>query len=334
MFAFRGIEATLFTGIYPNQHGIWAEYDSPSDQTNRWVNLSDLILKNKVSLGFRGICSYLVEKFDSPEPPKQKKAMFGTFNRSLSKRIDSPNILSAYPTVFDIARKMNFGYWFFEPAIGIPDRVVVQLFFSATRSNFRPLNYLKLGALDEIGHIFGPDSLEIQKGLKIIDSYIEKITKHYTRIAPDGEILILSDHGMDKVLHTVNIAKELSQIPRGDFLAFIDSTMIRIWPLKELIETQILDFLDSVSWGTLINQEKRKEMRIPESPPIIFAFNPGTVAFPDDFWNKRPPKGMHGYVEPLDCLKGSPFIATTLTDFPQIVTFADVGNRLMTFFKN
>src|SRR3989337_4056955 len=26
LFAFRGIEATLFTGLYPNQHDVWTEF--------------------------------------------------------------------------------------------------------------------------------------------------------------------------------------------------------------------------------------------------------------------------------------------------------------------
>src|SRR5205807_1591591 len=61
IYAYRGIEATLFTGLFPDEHGVWGEF-RPS---RRWLSESgaegggqnevkpamDLLAHNAISLG-------------------------------------------------------------------------------------------------------------------------------------------------------------------------------------------------------------------------------------------------------------------------------------------
>lgn len=128
-------------------------------------------------------------------------------------------------------------------------------------------DFFYFGALDQLGHAYGTESVEIREAIKKIDDEISLMNFD----------LIFSDHGMISVT-------DLVRVPiTKDF--FIDSDMARYWgseeELREVRKKLPLQFGKIISWDKRYGQ-------------LIFLANTGVLIFPN-FWNKFPVKAMHGY---------------------------------------
>lgn len=309
IFAFRGIETTIFTGVWPNIHSVWTEFKLAEDskQTDKIRIMQDLIkiLDAIPSDNLRAKSRFFVERYLFRRKYKTPNVMppeaIPYFKSTQLKETFEEGSLGTITTLFDVFRKKGIPYVWIEPWIRGDKEV-----FSKTKKIIRKnkLNrfwYMKFSHLDHLGHKFGPDPSKFKYELGKIDSYVEDII-NLAKINRDNlSIIIVADHGMSRVHSKVDIANELSQLNSQmykDYLVFIDSTLVRFWFFNEKAIREISSMLERLKCGHILSEEEKKSLHIPANPQygeLFFVLEEGFVNHPSFFNQKSEVKGMHGY---------------------------------------
>ncbi|MEM3610192.1 MAG: alkaline phosphatase family protein, partial [Candidatus Anstonellales archaeon] len=169
---------------------------------------------------------------------------------------------------------------------------------------FYDLVILKLNSLDRLGHKFGPLSREVKARLKYLDRLVGLCVKNVLNKYPNLLFIIMSDHGMCPVLNTINIEQKLKQLHlemAKEYFAYIGTTLIHFWFLKEEAKKHVENMLQKINkYGKILEDEdflflglgKIKRRLYGE---LIFALYEGNVFHPDFYYRRSPPRGMHGY---------------------------------------
>jgi len=298
MFAYRGIEATLFTGTTPNTHKIWTEFyfDESSKECMKSLIIRDAIMISEIipTNYLSRILRYTFRKSMIPA------TMLKHFKKSVPHITDPQSLV--VPTIFDILRENNRTFKFLTPSATRNDQKIFEMTDNLLETDKYDFWFIKFGTLDLMGHKYGPDILKLGKTLNDTDKFIEKTYLKFHKKYKNGLFLILSDHGMNEVEKIVNPIEIFShvdfKVPK-DYIYFIDSTMIRFWFFNEKAKMQILDLLSKIKTGRVLNKSELESLGIDSVGQrygeIIFALKNKYVFFPDFFRLKSPPKGMHGY---------------------------------------
>lgn len=317
LFAYRGIEATIFSGVWPSIHGVWTEYWINSDGSPfRWISPPLLDLLKPLDLISAPMFRYFWRSSISNLSQIMSNRSFFPgcqlipvdelrfVDSPMKKYIFEEGSLGSTPTIFDFLRRKNFRFSYFSPPVANSDDEVFQ---KAIQSEAGSLDfcYIKFGRLDTLAHRLGPESKEVKQELKRIDQMVHFLIKNFSQKYNETYFCIISDHGMKKVIHYIDLEqrlKDLDIIPRKDFFYFLDSTMVRFWFRKRDIEKKISKALFDLEGHILSKLEKKKlHIDFPHTKygELVWILPEGHVIFPD-FWNTSPPKGMHGYATPQD----------------------------------
>jgi len=130
------------------------------------------------------------------------------------------------------------------------------------------VEFVYIGELDELGHMYGPESIEIKEMVREIDDRVRGMEFD----------LIFSDHGMVEVDRVV-------EVPVTDD-CFIDSDMARYWGSAE--DLKVVRESLPLGDGQILEWEDTR------FGDLIFMANTGVLIYPN-FFNDRIVKGMHGY---------------------------------------
>jgi hypothetical protein len=166
-----------------------------------------------------------------------------------------------------------------------------------------------LGELDRVGHHFGPDSTQRRETSCLIDAQIHSLRTAFESHFETVHWVILGDHGMMPVERRVDAgalvhaaAQRQGLKLHSDYLIFLDSTLVRLWPQTQQASHLLAQTLTSpplADLGELITPAQADSLHIPAPGELygdlIWWCSPGTLVFPDYFHVARPPKGMHGY---------------------------------------
>ena len=167
-------------------------------------------------------------------------------------------------------------------------------------------------ALDGLGHKFGPYSTECLHYAKSLDRVLfrvyQKLEKYF------GENLtffVFSDHGQCERAHSLDLLSELEKRAlyfAEDYLCFIDATMALFWPQNEVVKEKILNVLDEIKIGKVIDEDLREQYHIKFNDKrfgeIIFVLKPGGTFFPNFFSPFSAMRGLHGYLPEDEVQKG------------------------------
>ena len=311
LFAFKGIETTIFTGEWPNVHNVWTEFcflNSPLQNKN------SMMFKNAIraidSLPFGDLkpkLRFAVEKLifqKSHKTPNLIPAEATDFvQASQFKDITEHGAVGKIQTVFDVFRERGVRYVFIEPWIRGDAGVLRKVKKLINQDHSFDFWYLKLNHLDHMGHKFGPSpSLFIQQ-LKKIDAYVEEIVTLLRKNNPNLNILILSDHGMSEVHKGINILGDLQQLRSliyKDYVVFADSTMLRFQFFSEKAKQEVHEYLRQREYGHVLSLSEKKLLKIPLNPKYgqtVFAMDEGYIVNPC-FFHSNYVKGMHGFANP------------------------------------
>jgi len=134
-------------------------------------------------------------------------------------------------TVFDHLRTADRPWYFHGmpkyrvTATGVHSRFLTEL---TGRENYA---FLHIGDLDGAGHRFGPWSDERKAALRHVDRILAQIIAHARANVSQVDLLILGDHGMVQVKHTLDVRPVIERLKtRGlTFDYFIDATLFRCW---------------------------------------------------------------------------------------------------------
>ena len=311
LFAFKGIETTIFTGEWPNVHNVWTEFcflNSPLQSKNSIMFRNTIRAIDLLPFGdSKSKLRFVVEKLlfqKSHKTPNLIPAEATNFvQASQIKDITEHGAVGKIQTVFDVFRERGVRYVFIEPWIRGDAGVLRKVKKLIKKDHSFDFWYLKLNHLDHMGHKFGPSpSLFIQQ-LKRIDAYVEEIVNLIQRNNPNLNILLLSDHGMSEVHKGVNILGDLRQLRSliyKDYVVFADSTMLRFQFFSEKARQEVHEYLRQREYGHVLSLSEKEFLKIPLDPKYgqtVFAMDEGYIVNPC-FFHSNYVKGMHGYAYP------------------------------------
>lgn len=298
VFAYTGISASFFTGLYPDKHGIFDlfEFSSkkfvlrlPNKLRDIYINFIRLLQNKRFFNRYYEIPHYAL-KYLNPALDKAWYQKHVLKKKTLFDYLLENDISFAYldfPHFFD--SKNNKKTLFFRRS----DKAVLAK-MKKLRSE---VQIIFLHELDSLSHKYGPSSKEVIKHVRFIDQELAKIK---------GELIIWSDHGFLKVKGTVNLLSYLKKLNLKygqDYIYFLGATfaMFKFFNNKAIEKT--MSVLKTIKHGKILTDEELKKLHVPKKQDIIFALNPGYIISPD-FFDKKAPKGMHGFNPGLKEQKG------------------------------
>jgi len=311
LFAFKGIETTIFTGLWPKDHNVWTEFCFADGRIDKKRGLlkavtaaADLMPNDMLNSRARYGLERYIFHFPHSTPSLIPAASLPYFYQSQEKQITEPGALGNINTIFDIFRKEKIKYVFIEPGICGDWGVISKAKKLIKLRHKTRFWYLKFNILDHVGHKFGPSPILFRESLKKIDRYIEEVVALFQRKNTNLNILILADHGMSKVHKTLNILKELRQLKSRmytDYVVFLDSTIARFRFFTKKAEKEICEHLYQIKDGHIITNSEKQLLKMPSDlkyGEVIFAIDEGCILHPCFFHSRTRVNGMHGYAYP------------------------------------
>ena len=327
IYAYRGIEATLFTGLAPSEHGVWGEFrPAPAaparepmlDRLARLaIRIGDVLPSDRLRLDAR----YVIARLRQPNRHLPTSNLIPAhlipwFTRSLETPIWQPGSLGAITTIFDELRAAGrsfeiVGY----PIVQRDDRIVSRVTARVHQGTLPDFWYIKFSALDALGHRFGPDVTRLAPALRALNEQLTHLVSALKSAYSGGiDIAVVSDHGMSRVEHTIDVRpllKQMDLVPGRGLLYFLDSTTIRFWSENPRTRDVIAARFAEMPGARLLGARARSAVHVPDgvvAGDLLIALDEGNVVFPDFFRRHAAPVGMHGYAR-VDSLAGLPFLA-------------------------
>jgi len=312
LFAFEGIETTMFTGMWPNVHNVWTEFRYACKTTRTkedWLleirtRTMDLLPSDLLKSRLRfAVERYLFHRLYRTPNLIPASAM-SYFEPSMPRGIIESNALDGVKTAFDFFRRGGIRFVFIEPWISGDSGVLGKVKKEVKANHKFPFWYIKLNNLDHLGHKFGPVPSMFRDGLAETDFYVEQVVTLLQKENPKLNVLVLTDHGMSKVNRSVDILQDLRQLKSRmyqDYVLFVDSTMVRFWFFDDRAKQEVCDFLSQTNFGHILNSKEKEFLKIPSDPrygTLIYALDEGYVFHPCFFHSRSLMKGMHGYAYP------------------------------------
>lgn len=229
-----------------------------------------------------------------------------------------------HPSVFSGMKSLRkVGYYQF-PYDEKRDSWIFQEAVTATMSGQYETVFVASGDLDSVAHRYGTGTKEYDDKIHELDNYLARAYDVFLKRYPDGEFIILSDHGMAEVTGGVHIPleREFGKPCEKTYLYFMDSTMLRIWTFNDNKRAEIEDYLTDLPHGNIMSLADRSRYGITSEAfgDIIFLLNEG-MAFNPSFYGRKLPKAMHGYAPELESQKGV-FFSTRGLDGPEFDTIS------------
>lgn len=328
IYAYRGIEATLFSGKLPSEHGVWGEFrptsepHQPDRLRDRVAHLAiwagDLLPSDRLRLDVRYVVSRLLQGNQRiPMGNLIPWDVMPSFAASMDRPIWEDHSLGAIDTIFD---ELSAGGGSFEtvihPAIRFDRQIVDYTRGRVARGNLPDFWYIKFSALDALGHKYGPDTTKLAPALLELNSQLAAlIATLRSAYEPNAiDIVLVSDHGMSKVERGIDVRPALKRtglVPNRDFLYFLDSTTIRCWSKDPGVRTILIELFSNMPGMRVLGTAVRRQLHIPNDSSagdVLVALDEGWVVAPDFFRRDAAPLGMHGYAE-VATMAGLPFLA-------------------------
>lgn len=332
MFAFQGIGATLFTGTWPNTTQIWAEYVQGNDKflcecpfLQKVLKVIDFIPNDRINWDVRYVLFKLFGKTYIGTPNAIPADFLKFFKTCLQKGYNEENCISnSIKTLFDVTRENGISYNFIHSPTQFEHQTIDKLIKTINNQTISDLTILHIGSLDLIGHNYGPNTEEIEQGIKKIDNEISNIIHAIKESASDIQLIIFSDHGMSPIHEYLNISEIVNKLPLSagdDYLMFLDSTMARFWFHNSHAKNEIIKALSKYRQGHILSSSECAKYHIEklnrDHGEMIYTVNDGVAIFPDYFRRFNPPKGMHGYADPND--NPIMILSSEITKIPNLV---------------
>lgn len=301
-----GIHPTIWTGKYQEKHGKFLVYSyDPKNSPFKWMSILKYCPEKikQYIIGSLKAPYYLLPINKGLYPKWYKKKILPT-PASIEPKYAKYFKIEDYNydlTFFNILKKENIPY------SSQPDYYNENYGEGVGLKNWKvtnkALDYYFSYDLDGFGHYPGPNSNELKKALKNIDTKIGELINTSKKKYKDFNFFIFSDHGMEEITQTINVKNHLKKInlkPEKDYIIFYDSTMVRFWCTDETIKKKIISHMKKLPNITHLDSTLKKKYHINfknrKWGDLFFLADNGFRIFPDNFAPvKFNTKGMHGY---------------------------------------
>lgn len=301
------IRATIFTGLYPDEHGYWMEYcyrpdASPFRGYGRAAPL-DRIPSDFVQRGIKFVLSRSLLRMLARRRGYRELSLrhipfraVEAFDWTLRGSMTAPNALGC-PTLFDDLSAIGCRWEYVDFSAG-RRRALAQLdgLDPATR-----LVFVYLHQLDMASHLVGIRSPLFRRTVRRTDSLVGDVLRRVEARIGRTESVVFSDHGMSAVDRVISYAQLLRDpdYPHR-FCVALDATMVRLWwvdanaTLRERVRRQVAD----AAPGRFLGADELRELHLDFDHRLygdeIFLLEPSVAIFPN-FHSLLRPRAMHAY---------------------------------------
>jgi hypothetical protein len=330
------IKAEFFAGLRPDDIGYFNEWTYAADSRFRrhraWLPwLRPLSLNYRLDrLAHRVVGRLLTRKgiLNIPFP------YLPYFDRRGGTAYDDS---FSYPSLFsETANLVRVRYSDF-PAGPERDRMV----FEAARQRLRQGNFDTLfvasADLDHVTHLYGTQAKPYWAKLAQLDHEIGACASTFWEHHPDGNFVLVSDHGMADVTRGIDTRPELELGPAREdtYLYFVDATMVRFWVFDSSLRERVAKYLAGIGPGHVLSEAERQAYAVtrPEFGDFIYLLHEGAV-FSRTFWGRGLPRAMHGYQPLAESQKGLVLSNRPLYAMGQELAALDVYHGLKALLWN
>ena len=161
--------------------------------------------------------------------------------------------------------------------------------------------FLYWPGLDGLLHCVGNDSLAIGPKLRQYEESLRALYRtaqnHYEEI----RLYVFSDHGMANCDVLLDLKRGVERLPvrmPRDYVVVYDSTMARFWFFNPLARQAIVEFLQGIPQGRIVEDAELRELGTFFEDryfgEVIFLVKEGVLIVPSHM-GERPIRAMHGY---------------------------------------
>jgi len=222
------------------------------------------------------------------------------------------------PSIFDRLHEAGIAFqYLMYPEVDGTDASTEAALVKGARDEACRVYFGLLSGADQAGHVHGPHGVETARACTRIDRRLERIDSAFRQIGRLPVWLVVGDHGMLEVTERVNAleiiraeARRKNLTEGEDWLAFCDSTTVKLWALSPAAEPFLKTACLGLGYrGRILDPETARERRIPFGDrrygDRVWLANPGVLVWPD-YFHRRDEQllGMHGYDPSVEGQKG------------------------------
>ncbi len=336
--------SALFCGTFPNETGNFTMFSyDPAHSPFRFLRKMTPLLRfaqkfiDKRKRGSRRLNLWLRYQYIYPRaskyavhPPTAEIPLYLLPDISITE--DQKPIYEQHAfkveSIFDIFQRMRLTFLYFMfPVVNCQDDEVYEMVINHINNSKEETDiyFLQFSDSDLYVHKYGTESTMRRKVVGEIDRKIRDIWDIVERKVGKATLVIVGDHGMMNIEDYFDVATIIHSLAKSlglkhgrDYFLFLDSTLARIWKLKD--NSAISNFFEALkndhemlSRGKWLSPEIAKKYRIPYPDPkygdLVWWASPGVLIYPDYFhghWEQY--RAMHGYEPSIDEMKGMAII--------------------------
>ncbi len=290
VFGFKQLGAA-FGGLDPLSTGFFAEYYfDPDHSPYRWSRIFPLPLLSAMEL--LRVPINVIARYMSPQKVSISRLVPLEMAKFFNK--DSRAYPDNSPVITSLGEKGLTHRLVFSPRVKT-NMEAFNLLERLHHSNQIPQFLLiHFSSLDPATHSFGLKSEPVRELVRQVDWII----KEAVDMLGDSYLIVFSDHGMLEVkgfIDVLNKIKAAGSVGK-EFVVFLDSIMARFWIFTDSALEAITQILTSEPNGQLFPLENQGMWD--RFGNLLFLASPGYLIYPN-YYDRKPPKAMHGYDVPL-----------------------------------
>lgn len=326
ILAFPGIAATIYSGTYPDIHGVWTLfYYEPRSLYKMLMPLTQIAAlidkieapKRHFRYGLAAFANLLRRSLGLSHPVSVYEIpadLLKYFDVSIRKCLYETNALPV-TTLFDLLYANGLRTLCIDwPLIFVNGLSKISFSLKhSDREEFEKARRALLGGnrfdvsliqfhdLDKVTHEHGTGSPVTTEKVKELDYFLEKLVEGLSRKYEKVTTIVYSDHGAVDVHRKLNVMELLDScnlILKRDYLFFLDSTMARFWFFNEKARRAVTNILGDLDGGCLLTMKDKKDLRLPVANNYgeeVLLADPRVQIYPNFYQGYAMAKGMHGY---------------------------------------
>jgi predicted AlkP superfamily pyrophosphatase or phosphodiesterase len=295
---------SLLTGRPPVEHGHWAMYLRDPEQSV-FRRFRPFIRIFSQRLGRHGFTRRVIQRsvqrrvtgyFNLYHVPP---VLLPQFDLCEKEYLFAPGSLPPLETPFDVAARLGVPWQSF--AWQMDEEARRGALLRALRQGSSPFLFYYTPLLDAVMHARGTRGESARACLRDLEVFVREALAVAGRSYREVRLLVFGDHGMADVhgAHQIlNVLRECDLRVPAECLAFVDSTMARLWYFRPGLRERVEERLSALPYGWVVPDEEcaRLGVLFPDRRygETIFLAHSGEVLVPS-FMGVSVPAAMHGY---------------------------------------
>lgn len=294
---------TLFSGEMPHTHGHGAMYPlneggSPLEVARKFAWLPSRIADNhRVRTRIQGeVGRSVTGYFSLYEVPTR---LLPRFDLVEHRNIFEPGAIRRGRTVFDDVAES--GVRSLVRNWRTPEADAFAQFEVALRGDGFDWGLVYLPGLDGLLHSEGSGGEGVAAHLRWYEDSVRRLVEAAQANGRESAIYLFSDHGMSDVRRGLDVIRPLEAAfgrNGDDYLAFYDSTQVRVWADDVVVRDGLESFLAELPLGRLIEDDEREALGVDfddgSQGDHCWVADEGVIVLPS-YMGRSMLKGMHGY---------------------------------------